>query len=160
VGEVGAPGHPRFVSGWVVHRPGHRGRPGPRCRDVRDPDGSRFPARNSNNSVRVTDEFLTVVEADAGGDLFWRTKPGRIAGTVKACELWEKIGYAAWACADPGLQFHTRRRERQRSGKGADDSGGRGRKETFRKISGRFLARQPTKWRASAARVPSHFVMI
>ena len=63
--------------------------------------------QNSNNSVRVTDEFLKAVESDADWDLFWRTKPGKIAKTVKARELWEKIGYAAWACADPGLQFHT-----------------------------------------------------
>jgi ribonucleoside-diphosphate reductase alpha chain len=63
--------------------------------------------QNSNNSVRVTDEFLKAVEADANWDLFWRTKGGKIAKTVKARDLWEKIGYAAWACADPGLQFHT-----------------------------------------------------
>jgi len=62
--------------------------------------------QNSNNSVRVTDEFLKAVESDANWDLFWRTKH-KIAKTVKARELWEKIGYAAWACADPGLQFHT-----------------------------------------------------
>jgi len=63
--------------------------------------------QNSNNSVRVTDEFLKAVNANADWDLFWRTKGGKIAKTVKARELWEKIGYAAWACADPGLQFHT-----------------------------------------------------
>ena len=63
--------------------------------------------QNSNNSVRVTDEFLKAVEADSDWDLTWRTKPGKIAKTVKARELWEKIGYAAWACADPGLQYHT-----------------------------------------------------
>jgi ribonucleoside-diphosphate reductase alpha chain len=63
--------------------------------------------QNSNNSVRVTDEFLKAVEADAEWDLTWRTKPGKIAETVKARELWEKIGHAAWACADPGLQYHT-----------------------------------------------------
>jgi ribonucleoside-diphosphate reductase alpha chain len=63
--------------------------------------------QNSNNSVRVTDEFLKAVEADADWDLTWRTKPGKIAKTVKARELWEKIGFAAWACADPGLQYHT-----------------------------------------------------
>src|SRR5262249_30667480 len=62
---------------------------------------------NSNNSVRVTDEFLKAVEADSDWDLTWRTKPGKIAKTVKARALWEKIGYAAWACADPGLQYHT-----------------------------------------------------
>ena len=63
--------------------------------------------QNSNNSVRVTDEFLKAVEADGDWDLTWRTKPGKIAKTLKARELWEKIGHAAWACADPGLQFHT-----------------------------------------------------
>ena len=63
--------------------------------------------QNSNNSVRVTDEFLKAVEADGDWDLTWRTKPGKIAKTLKARDLWEKIGHAAWACADPGLQFHT-----------------------------------------------------
>jgi ribonucleoside-diphosphate reductase alpha chain len=63
--------------------------------------------QNSNNTVRVTDEFLKAVEADRDWDLFWRTKPGKISRTIKARELWEKIGYAAWASADPGLQFHT-----------------------------------------------------
>ena len=63
--------------------------------------------QNSNNTVRVTDEFLKAVEADRDWDLFWRTKPGKIAKTVKARDLWEKIGHAAWASADPGLQFHT-----------------------------------------------------
>ena len=63
--------------------------------------------QNSNNTVRVTDEFLKAVEADRDWDLFWRTKNGKIAKTVKARDLWEKIGYAAWASADPGLQFHT-----------------------------------------------------
>ena len=32
---------------------------------------------------------------------------GKIAKTVKARELWDKVSYAAWACADPGIQFHT-----------------------------------------------------
>ena len=63
--------------------------------------------QNSNNTVRVTDEFLKAVEADRDWDLFWRTKPGKISRTIKARDLWEKIGYAAWASADPGLQFHT-----------------------------------------------------
>jgi ribonucleoside-diphosphate reductase alpha chain len=63
--------------------------------------------QNSNNSVRVTDEFLKAVEADGNWDLFWRTRPGKIAKTVKARALWEKIGYSAWASADPGLQYHT-----------------------------------------------------
>src|SRR6266568_4803597 len=63
--------------------------------------------QNSNNSVRVTDEFLKAVEADGDWELTWRTKPGKVAKTLKARALWEKIGHAAWASADPGLQFHT-----------------------------------------------------
>src|ERR1700722_18866451 len=63
--------------------------------------------QNSNNTVRVTDEFLKAVEADGDWDLTWRTKPGKLAKTVKARDLWEKIAHAAWASADPGLQFHT-----------------------------------------------------
>jgi ribonucleoside-diphosphate reductase alpha chain len=62
--------------------------------------------QNSNNTVRVTDEFLKTVEADGEWDLTWRTT-GKISKTLKARELWDKIGYAAWASADPGLQFHT-----------------------------------------------------
>ena len=62
--------------------------------------------QNSNNSVRVTDDFLRAVEADGNWDLTWR-KNGEVAKTLKARELWEKIGEAAWACADPGIQFHT-----------------------------------------------------
>jgi ribonucleoside-diphosphate reductase alpha chain len=63
--------------------------------------------QNSNNSVRVADEFLKAVEADANWDLTWRTKPGKISKTMKARDLWEKIGHAAWASADPGLQYHS-----------------------------------------------------
>jgi len=62
--------------------------------------------QNSNNSVRVTDEFLKAVEADGEWDLTWRTS-GKVAKSVKADQLWEKIAYAAWASADPGLQYHT-----------------------------------------------------
>ncbi len=62
--------------------------------------------QNSNNSVRVTDNFLKSVEADGNWDLTFR-KNGKIAKTLKARDLWEKIGYAAWASADPGLQYHT-----------------------------------------------------
>ena len=62
--------------------------------------------QNSNNSVRVTDGFLKAVEADAKWDLTYR-KNGKVAKTLDARALWEKIGYAAWASADPGLQYHT-----------------------------------------------------
>ena len=62
--------------------------------------------QNSNNSVRVTDGFLNAVEADGHWDLTFR-KNGKVAKTLDASALWEKIGYAAWASADPGLQYHT-----------------------------------------------------
>ncbi|NWG45890.1 MAG: vitamin B12-dependent ribonucleotide reductase [Alphaproteobacteria bacterium] len=62
--------------------------------------------QNSNNSVRVTDAFLKAVEGDGDWTLVRRTD-GKVARTMKARELWEKIGQAAWACADPGIQFHT-----------------------------------------------------
>ncbi|WP_370281817.1 vitamin B12-dependent ribonucleotide reductase [Pseudooceanicola sp.] len=61
--------------------------------------------QNSNNSVRVTDAFLKAVEDDAPWELIRRTD-GKVARTVSARELWEKIGHAAWACADPGIQYH------------------------------------------------------
>ena len=62
--------------------------------------------QNSNNSVRVTDEFLNAVEADGEWKLTSRLN-GKVAKTLKARELWDNIGYAAWASADPGIQFHT-----------------------------------------------------
>ena len=62
--------------------------------------------QNSNNSVRVTDAFLHAVEADGEWNLT-RRLDGKIHKTLKAADLWEKIGYAAWASADPGLQYHT-----------------------------------------------------
>ena len=61
--------------------------------------------QNSNNSVRVTDAFLYAVEKDADWELRNRIGGG-VSKTVKARELWEKVGHAAWACADPGIQFH------------------------------------------------------
>ncbi len=62
--------------------------------------------QNSNNSVRVTDEFLNAVEEDKDWNLTARLG-GRTVKTLKARELWEKIGHAAWASADPGIQFHS-----------------------------------------------------
>jgi ribonucleoside-diphosphate reductase alpha chain len=62
--------------------------------------------QNSNNSVRVTDAFLHAVETDGNWDLKAR-KDGKVTKTLKARDLWEQIGYAAWASADPGLHFHT-----------------------------------------------------
>ncbi|HEV2649763.1 MAG TPA: adenosylcobalamin-dependent ribonucleoside-diphosphate reductase, partial [Rhizomicrobium sp.] len=62
--------------------------------------------QNSNNSVRVTDEFLNAVLSDGEWNLTNRGS-GKIVKTVPARELWDKISYAAWACADPGIQFHS-----------------------------------------------------
>jgi ribonucleoside-diphosphate reductase alpha chain len=61
--------------------------------------------QNSNNSIRVTDAFLYAVDKDADWELINRTD-GKVCKTVKARELWDQIGHAAWACADPGIQFH------------------------------------------------------
>ncbi|WP_209425914.1 vitamin B12-dependent ribonucleotide reductase [Pararhodobacter sp. SW119] len=61
--------------------------------------------QNSNNSVRVTDAFLKAVRDDSDWELLRRTD-GKVAKTIKARDLWEQVGHAAWACADPGIQFH------------------------------------------------------
>src|SRR5438270_562789 len=62
--------------------------------------------QNSNNTVRVTDEFLRAVEGNKDWALTSRLN-GKPHKVLPARELWEKIGYAAWASADPGIQFHT-----------------------------------------------------
>jgi ribonucleoside-diphosphate reductase alpha chain len=62
--------------------------------------------QNSNNSVRVTDAFLHAVESDGDWSLT-RRLDGKVSKTIKARDLWERIGYAAWASADPGVQYHT-----------------------------------------------------
>ncbi|QYX58381.1 vitamin B12-dependent ribonucleotide reductase [Roseovarius sp. SCSIO 43702] len=61
--------------------------------------------QNSNNSIRVTDAFLKAVENDEDWALLNRTD-GSVAKTIKARDLWEDVGHAAWACADPGIQYH------------------------------------------------------
>ena len=60
--------------------------------------------QNSNNSIRVTDEFLRQVETGGEWKLIRRTD-GKVAGTVDAQALWDQIAEAAWASADPGIQF-------------------------------------------------------
>ena len=62
--------------------------------------------QNSNNSVSLKDDFLRAVETDGNWNLIGRTNK-KITKTLKARDLWEKIGYAAWASADPGLHFNT-----------------------------------------------------
>jgi ribonucleoside-diphosphate reductase alpha chain len=61
--------------------------------------------QNSNNSVRITDAFLKAVRDDQDWALIRRTDGG-VAKTLRARELWAQVGHAAWACADPGVQFH------------------------------------------------------
>ncbi|MGL4310158.1 MAG: vitamin B12-dependent ribonucleotide reductase [Paracoccaceae bacterium] len=61
--------------------------------------------QNSNNSVRVTDAFLRAVREDLPWELVRRTD-GKVSKTISARELWDQVGHAAWACADPGIQFH------------------------------------------------------
>ncbi|HEX6114077.1 MAG TPA: vitamin B12-dependent ribonucleotide reductase, partial [Geminicoccaceae bacterium] len=62
--------------------------------------------QNSNNSVRVTNEFLEQVLEDREWPLIRRTD-GQVAKTVPARALWSKITHAAWASADPGIQYDT-----------------------------------------------------
>jgi ribonucleoside-diphosphate reductase alpha chain len=62
--------------------------------------------QNANNSVRVTDEFMEAVEADADWDLKAITT-GKTVKTIKARDLFRQISQAAWECADPGMQFDT-----------------------------------------------------
>ena len=61
--------------------------------------------QNANNSVRVTDAFLRAVERRGEFNTRWR-KDGSIAHTYEASVMMQKIGEAAWSCADPGIQFH------------------------------------------------------
>jgi ribonucleoside-diphosphate reductase alpha chain len=61
---------------------------------------------NSNNSIRVPDAFMRAVEKDGAWYLERRTD-GKVHKTLKARDLWDKINRAAWACADPGVQFDT-----------------------------------------------------
>ncbi|HUU61959.1 MAG TPA: vitamin B12-dependent ribonucleotide reductase [Acidimicrobiia bacterium] len=62
--------------------------------------------QNANNSVRVTNEFVQAVLDDGDWHLTGRTN-GQVMRTVRARRLWRDIAEAAWACADPGVQFHT-----------------------------------------------------
>lgn len=72
--------------------------------------------QNSNNSVRVTNEFMTAVLNDGNWNLYWRIEKRKAkkekrnpkpCKTLKARDLWDQIAYSAWSCADPGIQYHT-----------------------------------------------------
>ncbi|MCI0449464.1 MAG: vitamin B12-dependent ribonucleotide reductase [Chlorobi bacterium] len=72
--------------------------------------------QNSNNSVRAANEFMKAVESDGSWNLYWRIELGKAkkegrepvpCKSLKARDLWNQIAYSAWACADPGMQYHT-----------------------------------------------------
>ena len=61
--------------------------------------------QSSNNSIRVDNRFMKAVQDDLDWDLVARTS-GKSMKTLKARALWDKVARAAWACADPGIQYH------------------------------------------------------
>jgi len=69
-------------------------------------DSHSIMYQNANNSVRVTDEFMEAVAADADWDLTAVTD-GSVIETVPARSLFRQMSEAAWECADPGIQFDT-----------------------------------------------------
>ena len=60
--------------------------------------------QNSNNSVRISDTFFEAVEQNKDWSYISRID-GSVVGTIPAQDLWNKVCYAAWKCADPGVQF-------------------------------------------------------
>jgi len=62
--------------------------------------------QSSNNSLRLTDDFMKAVEENGDWKLVGRVS-GKIEKTIKARKLWDDMARSAWACADPGLQFHS-----------------------------------------------------
>jgi ribonucleoside-diphosphate reductase alpha chain len=62
--------------------------------------------QSSNNSLRLSDDFMRAVLEDGDWKLTGRTS-GKTVKTVKARKLWDEAARSAWACADPGLQYHT-----------------------------------------------------
>ena len=60
--------------------------------------------QNSNNTVRVGDEFMRAVLEKRDWQLVRRTD-GKVTKTLKAEALWAKMAMAAWASADPGIQY-------------------------------------------------------
>lgn len=62
--------------------------------------------QNSNNSIRIPNEFFKVLEEDGDWELKARTD-GRVMKKIPAREVWNQVAYAAWRCADPGTQYDT-----------------------------------------------------
>ncbi len=67
---------------------------------------STVAGQNSNNSVRIPNEFMDAAQQGGKWRLRFRTS-GEVAREIDATELWDKVAYAAWSCADPGVQFDT-----------------------------------------------------
>ena len=63
--------------------------------------------QNSNNSIRVTDEFMRAFLEDKEWRTYAVTDKNRVVGTYQTRDLMRQIADAAWACGDPGLQFDT-----------------------------------------------------
>jgi ribonucleoside-diphosphate reductase alpha chain len=77
--------------------------------DWQDGAYATVSGQNSNNSIRLTNEFMRKVDdgfKDDKWDLIARTTR-KVWKTISAKDLWGKINYAAWRCADPGVQFDT-----------------------------------------------------
>ncbi|MEO8326049.1 MAG: adenosylcobalamin-dependent ribonucleoside-diphosphate reductase, partial [Nitrospirota bacterium] len=62
--------------------------------------------QNSNNSIRIPNEFFKTLQAGGDWKLTRRTD-GAVCKTMPAKELWDRIAWAAWICADPGVQYDT-----------------------------------------------------
>jgi ribonucleoside-diphosphate reductase alpha chain len=63
--------------------------------------------QNSNNSVRVTDEFMRAVLDDGEWQTRAVTGDHRVMQTYKARDLMRQIAEGTWVCGDPGMQFDT-----------------------------------------------------
>ena len=72
--------------------------------DLGGDDITSVQYQNANNSVRVNDEFMRAVEEGTEFGLRARTS-GEVIESIDAAELWGKMAQAAWACADPGIQY-------------------------------------------------------
>ena len=72
--------------------------------DLGGKDITSVQYQNANNSVRVTDEFMTAVEDGTDFGLKAR-EDGSVIETVDARQLFDKMAKAAWECADPGIQY-------------------------------------------------------
>ena len=64
------------------------------------------PFQNANHSVRVTDDFMQAVEADAAWDTKQRLN-GKTSETYRARDLMRGIAEGTWVCGDPGMQYDT-----------------------------------------------------